>query len=193
EESKLPPDQRKGAKSASKKRTFDIVWRSALIPGWGLWKANKKWLAALVFVGVAGVGAYSVSKVNAFDSAGKTYESNSLLIGLYVLRQTQAGASSNQTVNLGTGIILGQAAFAPYGQAQTNGNNAIQALGFVYAVQLIHSIFVGRDYAKEEPAKGIGTKTAYGDINFNATPKMALTPSGLNRETYYELNYSLDF
>lgn len=189
EESKLPPEKRKGAKAPDKKRTVDIVWRSALIPGWGLWKADKKWLAAFAFVAVAGAGGYAVSKFHAFEGAQSKYQTTS--VSLFFI--TQSNQNLSQPQKLVIGVWVGQQTFKPYGEAQTTGNNAIQALGAIYAIQLIHAFFVGRDYAKDAPAKGVGTKTAYGDINFNAVPRQAITPTGLGRETYYEMNYSFEF
>ena len=188
EEKKLPPDKHKKA-SIEKRNKYLIVGRSALVPGWGQWETGNKWTGALTFVAFLGAAAYATSSFLAFKEAEKTYQNQSALI--FVGSQSLPGTDVGTKLLIG--VILGAQTFSPYSTAQVNGNNALQGLGIVYVAQLIHSYFLGRAWEKADPNTTIEKKSAVGNWNLNAQPRHALSPTGVSRETYYEVNYIFRF
>lgn len=191
EESKLPPEKRKKAVAEAPKRKIDIIWRSALVPGLGQWKAGKKWYAAFSLLAVSGLAMRSQSlQANAFN-ANKDYKLKSAIIGLSGLNSLQTG---NVTGTIGV-IVLSNAVFSPYNDSVTNYNNSLQFVGLAYGIQLIHSYFVGRDWENQNANTTIGKKAAFGEWNINASPRQAYAPTatGVGRETFYEVNYEFRF
>lgn len=197
EESKLPPEKRKKVASVDKRNKWSIVWRSAVLPGWGQWKVGKKGYAALSFVGMLGAIGYVSSKRSAALAAENSYQSKMIFVGFGTLSSIggTGGIFPSGTAGIVTSAVLANSLFQPYGTAVTNYNNSLQIIGIVYGAQLIHSFFLGRAWEKEDPNTSIGKKAAYGDWNFNASPRQAFAPTanGVSRETYYEVNYEFRF
>lgn len=192
EESKLPPEKRKKVQVVIPENRYTLLLRSAAVPGWGQWKAGNKWYAAAAFVGVVGAAGYAVSSFQGFKSSEKDYQAQSLNVAAY----TVAGPGDAQT-RLLVGIVMSARNFGPYGNASTVGNNAIQGLAIVYAIQLMHSFYLGYKWEKSNPNANttIGKKAAFGEWNFNASPRQAYAPTaaGVSRETFYEVNYEFRF
>lgn len=194
EEKKLPPAKRKKPVAVEKRSKWSIVWRSALVPGWGQWKADKKLYATIAFGGTLLTAAYTISKYTEFQSAESSYDSKMQVVGILTLGGSRITGNplAGQSGFL-LSIYFANSFFQPYSQAQIGGNNAIQTLAVVYVVQLFHSFMIGNNWEKETPNTSIGKKAAFGDWNFNAQPRHAFSPAGISRETYYEVNYRFRF
>lgn len=201
EEKKIPVPKRKKAvtvskpqANAEKRSKWSIVWRSALLPGWGQWKAEKKLYATLAIGGTLLATGYAISKVSEFQSAESSYESKTQIVGLLTLGGARiSGSPFAGQSGIFLSIYFANSFFQPYSRAQVDGNNAIQTLAVVYMAQLFHSFMIGNAWEKETPNTSIGKKAAFGDWNFNAQPRHALSPAGISRETYYEVNYRFQF
>jgi hypothetical protein len=209
EESKLPPEKRKKVAGIEKRNKWSIVWRSAVLPGWGQWKAGKKGYASLTFFSMLGAAAYVNSQRRAALAEEKTYNLLTTPLGIDTLLTlaTQNETDPNKKWNskfspgqtgsgaLVTPIILGQVFYSPYGNAVNKYNNSLQIIEVIFAAQLIHAFFIGRAWEKEDPNTTIGKKAAFGEWNFNASPRQAYAPTaaGVSRETFYEVNYEFRF
>ncbi len=193
EESKLPPEKRKKVVVTIPENRYTLFLRSAAVPGWGQWKAGNKWYAAIAFVGVVGAAGYAASSFQGFKSSEKNYQAQTFNTAM-----TLAAIPSTQMDNPTKVLIAAYTSaqnFKPYGSASTLGNNAIQGLAIVYAIQLIHSFYLGYKWEKANPNATIGKKAVFGDWNFNASPRQAYAPTatGVSRETFYEVNYEFRF
>ncbi len=193
EESKLPPEKRKKVAVVIPENRYTLFMRSAVVPGWGQWKAGNKWYAALAFVGVLGAAGYAASSFQGFQASEKNYQKETATT-FYVLA---AATNVDSTTKFLIAAYTGAQNFGPYSSASTIGNNAIQGLAIVYAIQLMHSFYLGYKWEKANPNANttIGKKAAFGDWNFNASPRQAFAPTanGVSRETYYEVNYEFRF
>ncbi len=196
EESKLPPEKRKKKiVVVVPENRYTLFLRSAAIPGWGQWKAGNKWYAAAAFVGVVGAAGYATTSFQGFKSSEKDYNSKSFLTVALLSQIPEKDFSSTNKILYAA--LSSARNYGPYANASTIGNNAIQGLAIVYAIQLMHSFYLGYKWEKANPNANttIGKKAAFGDWNFNASPRQAYapTPTGVNRETYYEMNYEFRF
>jgi|JI9StandDraft_1071089.scaffolds.fasta_scaffold01721_5 hypothetical protein len=192
EESKLPPEKRKKVQVVIPENRYTLLLRSAAVPGWGQWKAGNKWYAAAAFVGVVGAAGYAASSVQGFQKSQKSYETNTFnTVAVLSL------SNLDNTSKIVIAAVLGARDFEPAANASTVGNNAIQGLGIVYAIQLMHSFYLGYKWEKANPNANttIGKKAAFGEWNFNASPRQAYAPTaaGVSRETFYEVNYEFRF
>jgi hypothetical protein len=193
EESKLPPEKRKKVVVTIPENRYTLFLRSAAVPGWGQWKAGNKLYAAIAFVGVVGAAGYAGSSFKGFKSSEKNYQTQT-----FTTAMTLAAIPSTQMDNPTKVLIAAYTSaknFGPYGNASAIGNNAIQGLAIVYAIQLMHSFYLGYKWEKANPNATIGKKAVFGDWNFNASPRQAYAPTatGVSRETYYEMNYEFRF
>ncbi len=195
EESKLPPEKRKKIVVVVPENRYTLFLRSAAVPGWGQWKAGNKWYAALAFVGVVGAAGYAGSSFQGFQSSEKDYQTKSKFIAAYTLNNSPTQTAAETTNKLVFAVVLSAQNYGPYTNASTIGNNAIQGLAIVYAIQLMHSFYLGYKWEKANPNATIGKKAVFGDWNFNASPRQAYAPTatGVSRETFYEVNYEFRF
>lgn len=203
-ESKLAPEERKKVVTVDKRNRYSVVWRSSLLPGWGQWYSGKKTYATLSIVAMLGAAGYAYQKREAAITEKKSYEALTRPLGfatLLSLGTTNSASPFDSPFDFGlTGpgallgpIILGQVFFSPYQQSVNSYNFSLQILSIAYGVQLIHSYFIGREWENADPNTTIGKKAAYGEWKLNASPRQTFTQSGLNKETYYELNYIFQF
>ena len=193
EESKLPPEKRKKVQVVIPENRYTLFLRSAAVPGWGQWKAGNKWYAAAAFVGVVGAAGYAASSVQGFQASEKSYQTKTATT-FYLLA---AATNVDSTTKIFYAAVSGAQSYGPYANASDIGNKAIQGLGIVYAIQLMHSFYLGYKWEKSNPNANttIGKKAAFGEWNFNASPRQAYAPTaaGVSRETFYEVNYEFRF
>ncbi len=139
EEVPKPPEPQE----VEKRHWFQITWRSALLPGWGHYKAGRKWEAGIVFV--TSLIALNLARqgISNFQSAESSYKQKSLLTPV-LFNDPQ----SSET-NLVLSFVYNSNIYSSFQSEVTNSNNQIGLLGLVYLLQLSHSVYVGKIWEKE--------------------------------------------
>jgi len=128
---------------------WTLAGRSALIPGWGHWKAEEKWTGAGYFFLTAGLTAYAIQKRSAAISAKANYESQTI-VNFAVIGSTNP--LGDPTGNLLFSALLGANNFNGY-QSKVNAyNQSLQLLAVAYTGQIVHAWFTGRRLEKTEGA-----------------------------------------
>ncbi|EPG72964.1 hypothetical protein LEP1GSC058_3667 [Leptospira fainei serovar Hurstbridge str. BUT 6] len=116
---------------------------SAVLPGWGLWKADKKWQGVVTFAAVLGLAYYSTKTNSEFHSAKAAYQ-NKVYEYLVI---SQNDSSLNQPSATLVRVLVGSAysggAFNHYRDASTHSNDALIAFGVAYGLQILYSYYLG--------------------------------------------------
>lgn len=175
-------------KFKEKENKWSIVWRSALVPGWGQWKAERPWLAAGTFITFIGAAAVFNSQYKAYSEQEKTYQNVTLLISL-----PTTNIGSTQTEKLLIGAIISNGYYSDFASTTNQANQTLQIIGLIYGAQLIHSYFIGRDYYLKKENSG-GAQGAFflpqEGWNINSFARS----SGVGqKEQAYELYYRINF
>ncbi|TGK20911.1 hypothetical protein EHO61_03375 [Leptospira fluminis] len=162
---------------------------SAVLPGWGIWKAEKKWQGAATFAAVVGLAYYSVKTSGEFHSAKSAYQNK---VYEYLLI-----SQSNSTLNPPSAtlirVLIGSAysggAFKHYQTASTQSNDALIFFGIAYGAQILYSYFLG--VQKEKLLTGDATPEGF-QFSLNPTYRPAsMGGNGVGWNT--ELRYSWRF
>lgn len=131
------------AKTEPSRSRWSVVWRSAIVPGWGQWYAGNKKEALVtgaLFLGAVGYGA---SSRQAAESAKSSYDSAVFLSGP-VGTSILGGGVANLIL-----ITEVPSSRANYESSIQTYNSSVYALGAVYLAQLVRSYFVGRSWEQE--------------------------------------------
>ncbi len=140
--------------------------RSAAVPGWGIWKADKKYQAAGAFVVVTGL-AYLVLKTQSdFSSAKNEYQAGATNYFAYALSDPVLSLPANTGLRLIGAFVINKGAFNHYQGLADEGNNYQYAIGLAYGLQLLYSYYLGM---QAERAAGIAEGPAPG-FKFSFAP-----------------------
>jgi hypothetical protein len=139
EEVPKPPE----LQEIEKRHWFQITWRSALLPGWGQYKAGRKWEAGLVFVTSLVAVNLAIQGVFNFQSAESDYKRKSLLTPVLF------NDPQSLETNLVFSFVYNSNIYSSFQSEVTNSNNQIGLLGLAYLLQLFHSVYVGKIWEKE--------------------------------------------
>lgn len=131
-------EQSGGTRADAAPSGLGLLWRSALIPGWGFWSADRPATAIGVFSGFVALAALSASRSAARARAQSEYATqvNTSLLLSYQFSQT-AGTSS--AAGLHAALSAGQ--FDTFESANQQSNRARAALVAFYLGQLVHAYF----------------------------------------------------
>ncbi|MDX1958288.1 MAG: hypothetical protein SFU98_06925 [Leptospiraceae bacterium] len=142
-------------KKEEKRRWWSPVWRSAIVPGWGVYHTSKKFVVpGLIFLATAGAFSYATSTNNEFNSAQSDYTGRSTFISLASLSSPTAGGAPDGTRIL-LGALINESFYQPVNSAAETGNNAQRILGAVYGLQLLYTAYLGRKWEKEAPKTAV--------------------------------------
>lgn len=136
--------------STNKRTWFSIFWRSALIPGWGQLKAERYYSAGVAFLAFFGTAGSTASSIANLQNSESTYRSLSALTPAVTSAMALA---NNPTSSILIGTLYNQSIFSSYQHSTNQANNSITLLALVYGIQLVHSIYVGRQWEQEEISK----------------------------------------
>lgn len=185
------------AKQASatptKIRMRDVLWRSAVAPGWGHFYAGEKkwgWVYSSAF---AATFLYTLYSFTEYESAMQKYKSN---IGVFKPVSNFAVITSPATQNLGIGesYLLVQSVdddgrnFQKYKNASTQLNEALFLTIGIYAANLVHAYLTG----KRLEASGATRQSWFFNTNYRYIPTANLVFGG-KREIVYTTGYTFHF
>lgn len=180
---KKEQDKRNQPPAAISNATFGgVMWRSALLPGWGQWYAGNRWTG--IFTGVLFAGAIgyadqerrqALSDRNAYDS---DVARNKYLMLMNIDR-------------IGLVFFLDSVSQTQYARRSADYNKSLNAVAFVYVAQLVHAFFTGRTLAAPAPA-------ATSDIHFSFDAIPVRAGDGLqhysgNQDTSIDYRLRADF
>jgi hypothetical protein len=123
--------------SNRKKYVIPMLWRQALVPGWGHYYVDQKTIGSIYFFSALTAVAYTVDQQKIFISRRKDYESMS---NLYLIAGLASTSSTNLDLFLQNQM---QQSFNRSNDAKQNFNVGIQAFSAIYAISFIHSIISG--------------------------------------------------
>lgn len=147
-----PLEVAKESKAIQKpKDPWPLLWRQALIPGWGHYHAGYEYTGAFYFTGSILLLGGTVSTLSAYNRARASYisSSNSYLTTNLLL---QVSGNSNPAVNLINQLNL-ESSFQNANQKRNAALTSQYALVGFYLVSLVHVLFtayyqdIDRDYS----------------------------------------------
>ncbi|MCB1325635.1 MAG: hypothetical protein KDK35_10430 [Leptospiraceae bacterium] len=140
-EPELPPDE-PGSEESGLRSPFDLVWRSAVFPGWGHVHAGQSTTGIVYGALFWSAAILAAVEYGAVADAKAAYEQESTNAFLVVAAVGQSG---------GTGLLLyslsaNNAAFDSYSREASRFAVSAGALALVYAFQLAHAYYSGVDW-----------------------------------------------
>lgn len=186
--------EKKGIKTTKfeKRDKKQIIWRSALLPGWGQWKAGKKKYTYITVGAFLLAGAYVSGRRSAAISEQASYDQTSLGIGILTFNniQNSSGQAQNQIL---LNVLINQSLFTPVETSIANYNNSLAIFGIIYLAQLTHSYYIGKAWEKEAQTTMLPSgKVLNLGWNFDIKQKMSENQIG-SKENVFDLNYVHSF
>lgn len=181
---------------------MSVVWRSALIPGWGLNYAKSNfgniYMTAFLVTGLAAVFWNENLKAMEKDLKNKAF--NDFLVQPITAQSVvEATASTGtpsyltdsftqlQSSNLTTKLIKYNQSKQDYEVQKQRGQSLLGIAAGIYAVQLLHSALEGYFWAKKTaPGKFDEKKTGF---NWNITPTRTVYGQNWNFDLKYEWEF----
>ncbi len=133
---------------------WSLVWRSALLPGWGQIHAGR------TATGIAGIGAFALAGIYALSqrqnmlAAKAEYQDN-------VSTYFAIGAALQPSLSFNFAYVnaaVNGAAFAQYDRASKSYSNGAMLFALVYAMQAAHAYIVGVDWVNETSPTAMGPR-----------------------------------
>ncbi len=190
---KTEPDPgTKGPQTPEVRSKWMIAWRSAVVPGWGQLKAKRYWTASAAFLVPLGIAGYLGSVYQNFKDAEKQYQAKATVTAGFTALATQSGSVSTTTALFGN-VILNNQYFGPYNSAKNTFNNTAPLLGVVYALQLAHAYYVGKQWEVEGTSNAvtIDGKSIQEGWSFNASMQRNIFNGQLTPN--FEMSYAVHF
>ncbi len=213
EPTEIPVEPQKNTDPAFQRNKWNVTWRSALLPGWGLdsfenlakeIKNSGKDISILsqwkpILLGITTIGAmYTVLQLRSAALEEKAaYERNAAIVNpgvLYLSDQAnkQAPGSISSDIQLAFLVTYNNSIFSPYSSAVENFTNT-RYLGLLYVGQLFYSYWQGKKWEEEKSSEHLGLANAkWVGWNF----KVQYTPDPLlNKQMSpsYQLHLTIQF
>ncbi|TGK02871.1 hypothetical protein EHQ53_05200 [Leptospira langatensis] len=134
--------------------------RSAVVPGWGIWKADRKYLAAGTFVLFAGAVYKALQTQQEFNAAHAAYKSGATNYFIFALNDPVLQLPANTGERLIGAFLVNKGAFNHYQHLAAEGNDYQYIVGLVYGLQLFYSYYLGVK-AEREAALGEGPSSGF--------------------------------
>ena len=125
-----------------------VMWRSAVIPGWGHYKTSEKLSAAGWFMLNLSALAWAYSKRSEAENAQAQYAKQATTNFFIIQSQVQPGGDPIQP--LIQNYILGIAPYNSFQGKVNSYNQTLAVLGVVYVGQMIHALVSGSKYFKKK-------------------------------------------
>jgi hypothetical protein len=186
---------------------WSIVWRSALVPGWGLTYGRDSGLGSVytsLFIVTALGGAGYKASLNSLEKSIDDKLINDLIIKPYLLSIVAASSTSSTATtsssdlknfqnNYNTPIKIRDYLKSKndFEHQVANSNKVLAAAAGIYALQLIHSAIYGYFWAKRTPRKFSEEKTT--GWNIQISPIARKNPITNNQDWQMDLGYRFEF
>jgi hypothetical protein len=177
----------KPTKVADKRDKKQLLWRSALIPGWGQWKAGRKKDTYFTLAAFAIAGAVVLSTRSSLITEQDAVESQGRIFGI-IAAAPNSPLDQNQKLGL---VFFSNTQSTQTAAKITSYNLSISIFGVIYFAQLTRTYFIGKEWEKEPETKTAvlpSGKMLNTGFNFNMKQEFSANQIG-SRETYYDFNY----
>lgn len=149
---------------------WSLVWRSALLPGWGQLHAGRK-SAGIAAIAATGLTAlYALNRNQIMKLRRAEYREN---ITLFLLLGVAVQPATPLNVSYANAAVNG-AAFKRYDASVTKYRNGAALFGLVYVLQAAHAYVTGVDWVNENPSAArsfLGTEGEGLAFSLNASEK----------------------
>ncbi|HMV44585.1 MAG TPA: hypothetical protein PKD50_18790 [Leptospiraceae bacterium] len=182
---------------------WSIVWRSALIPGWGLSYGRDSGFGSmystLFFITALGGAGYK-SALNSMEKTLNNTFINDFIVQPYALNvltssnpslSSSGTLSTYQTYNITNKFVKYTQSRDSFHHQVENSEKVIQAAVGIYALQLIHSAIYGYFWAKKNPSKFNEEKSS--GWNLNIVPLARRNPITNSQDWQMEMGYRVNF
>lgn len=179
-----------------KRSPWDLVWRSAIFPGWGHRYAREDYTgnAYSTTIIVLGVLHYFIKyEAKAAEDAAKVTLYNGAVVKTIQYSSLGIPSSVSNTFVLNSYATYNSAMSAVDSQKQLAGNFLNFAIG-LYFIQVVHAYFTGVEWAKVQPRdysnEGLLKPTGF---NLKSNPEINLQARIPERGFRYDLEYTKRF
>ena len=179
-----------------KRSPWDLVWRSAVFPGWGHRYAREDYTGNTYSTSIlvlAALGFLVDYQANAASDAAKTALFNGVVVKNYQYSSLGIPATFSNTFVLNSFASYNSAMSAVDSQKQLSQNLYSAAIG-LYLIQLVHAYFTGLEWSKIQPKDytnegllkptGFNIKSKVDTNNYAKVPKRGIR---------YEVEFSTNF
>lgn len=160
-----------------KRSPWDLVWRSALFPGWGHRYAREEYTGnaySTTIIVLFGLQYFINYQANAAEDVAKVALFNDAVVKTYQYSSIGVPASYSSTFVLNGYATYETTMSAINSQRELASNFLNLAIG-LYVVQLVHSYFTGVEWSKVQPR--------------DYSNEELLKPTGFNIKTKADTNY----
>ncbi|MCE9500059.1 MAG: hypothetical protein K8R21_06130 [Leptospira sp.] len=169
------------------KRMWNVLWKSALLPGLGHIEAKEK------KTGIAYMGLFGASLINLINKQETLHTERTVLIE----KRTSLYTTLAYPVGFGFNLSLAQIAFfdrkinSDYSHAKSNYDTALKIAGAIYAIQLLHAFYSGNKYENAGGLAGNSTGIHFIGMGIVAIPAVKKDPGNFTSqsETVVSLNF----
>ncbi|PJZ68360.1 hypothetical protein CH373_17410 [Leptospira perolatii] len=193
-----PKEEQVVVQEAPKKERFwhkprwNYPLSSAVLPGWGVWKSDKKLLGIGTFAAVIVLAYLAVDSDSKLKEAKHAYENN---VYTYVFVSQQDPTLNPPSATLPR-VLLGAGysgpSFDKYDAAAQHANLTLIAFGLAYGGQILYSYFLG---VQKEKAQALSPAVSASEgLKFSAFPSFVPTANGGNGLGWNaQASYSMSF
>ena len=179
-----------------KRSPWDLVWRSAVFPGWGHRYAREDYTGntySTSIIVLAALGFIVDYEVKAATDAAQTALFNSVVVKNYQYSSLGIPATFSNTFVLNSYATYNSAMSAIDSQRQLSQNFYTAAIG-LYLIQIVHAYFTGLEWSKIQPRdytnEGLLKPTGFNFKSKVDTNSYAKVPE---RGIRYEVEFSTNF
>ncbi|MDF3818837.1 hypothetical protein P3G55_02940 [Leptospira sp. 96542] len=183
---------------------WNILWRSALLPGWGQWCAGNKG-SAIGFAGAfLGTTYYTLGTLQTSNDNTKNQYENLSLLNQLVGPPAQFTAQNISLPNEFIGVFLAASItddFVAKSKQEAQVANAkyiggLSIMGIIYISNIINAFWIGKDTYPERPKVSLFGKEIKEGFDWETkwdNPETFLPTKQQFNSTYGEIRYSLFF
>jgi hypothetical protein len=155
EKFKKESELREKARREGSRKLSSVMWRSAILPGWGLFHANRPVAGTIYSSLFAGTVLYALTANSKVKSAKSKYEQDSLFY--QVLRPDPINYLNSGGIDYGSYYVVDKVFSDNVAKSKNEFkskanmyNGALGAAVLVYFIQLTHSYIAGKNWVEEE-------------------------------------------
>lgn len=181
-----------------------IIWRSAVLPGWGQYCGGQKMSAGTFGTLFFGTLLYSLGPLRKEDNNAKSNYDNMILFNQIAGPGTRFNA---QNISLPSELLVGFIETSIVediiGKSKDNAKEAntkylagLGTAGILYITNLVHAYMIGRDQYPDRPSVSTGGKQIKEGLDWDTNWDRPYSVTGIRPQTnsiYAEVRYSILF